>query len=92
MLPMLELILDGRPYRPAELANAISSQFSIPETTANTIRTDGRTILVHRLEWTRTNLKKEGLVEYCGDGKFRITEKGQLAVRARRIGDGSSAQ
>jgi restriction system protein len=80
LLPLLNAVNDGQTHRVADLADAIGDYFSIPKDVRRDTRSDGRTHLVHRIEWARTYLKKAGLVEYPDVGLFKITAEGRALL------------
>lgn len=76
LFPLLHAASDDEVHSVRELAGVIAEHFSIPKAVRSETRLDGRTNLIHRIEWARTYLKKAGLVFYPSVGLFKITSKG----------------
>ena len=83
LLPLLRAVNDREAHRVGDLADAIGDYFSIPKDVRRDTRSDGRTHLVHRIEWARTYLKKAGLVEYPDVGLFTITAEGRALLKGK---------
>lgn len=82
MLPMLDLVKDGREYSVRESIELLAMRMGLSEEdrkemlpNANQPRVD------NRIGWARTYLKKAGLIESPRRGFFRITDRGRSVVR-----------
>jgi len=90
MLPLLEALADGRERAPRELVDPLADRFGLTEEERQTSMPNGRkAVFFYRLEWSRTALKKAGLVEDPARGQVRITGLGRsvLAEKPPAIND-----
>jgi len=88
MLPLLQIASDGREHSLSEAADHLARQFGLSKEDRREMLASGiQTRFENRIGWARTYLKKAGLLESPGRGKFRLTERGQgvLAQRPTRI-------
>jgi len=77
MLPLLVLAGDRQEHILSETVDALASQFDLSEDERRELLASGRQATFdNRVGWARTYLKKAGLLEYTGRGRFRITERG----------------
>ena len=77
MEPMLRGIKDGREYRADELEEIIKESMGLTEDDlSKRMRNGNMTQVRHRLTWTKSYLKKAGLVDSPAYGTAKITEKG----------------
>jgi restriction system protein len=77
-LPFLSFIADGKEYTKKELGDHLAKTFDLSEEDVNEVLPSGRQArFMNRVAWTRTYLAKALLVEYCGRGRFRITQRGR---------------
>lgn len=77
MEPMLRGIKDGGEYRASELEKIMAERFSLTEDDLNRRTQNGNMTQVrHRLTWTKSYLKKAGLVDSPAYGVSKITERG----------------
>src|SRR5881396_1951123 len=70
MLPILKVAGDGREHTMEEIYETMAKQFSITEAELDQRNEGGQ----------RTFLKKAGLVDYTGTGRFKITAEGIKAL------------
>jgi restriction system protein len=76
-LPLLKLAGDGREHSLDEAILALAAQFRLSEDERKELLPSGRQAKFdNRTGWARTYLKKAGLLESTGRGKFRITQRG----------------
>lgn len=88
MLPVLQQLADGVEHKHAHLLAQISDHFKLTEEErAKLLPSGGQTVISNRVSWSRTNLKKAGLLTTPSRGVAVITEEGQklLAKKPERI-------
>jgi restriction system protein len=84
MLPLLEFIADGKDYSHEELLEPLAAKLNLSETDKNEILPSGvQNRFENRIGWARTHLKKAGLLESTGRGKFRITQRGLDVLKSK---------
>jgi restriction system protein len=87
MLPLLEVLADGRERTAAECREALANRFSLtPEDLEARLRS-GVNVFADRVHWTATYLVKAGLLVRPRRGALQITERGLelLAESPERI-------
>ncbi|HMO94963.1 MAG TPA: restriction endonuclease [Tepidiformaceae bacterium] len=83
MLPMLQLLADGKERTRPEVIAALASQFTLTaEDLAHRLPSGRQTTVANRIGWARTRLGKAGLVEAPARGVLRITNAGQEVLRS----------
>jgi len=81
MLPLLELLKDGKEHALDEGYRVLSEQFSLSEEDKRELLPSGKQeIYKNRIGWAKAYLKKAGLVESPARGKIEITEKGRQVL------------
>jgi restriction system protein len=84
MLPLLEVVKDGKDYSQDDVIDALASKVNLPEEARNEILPSGmQTRFENRVGWARTHLKKAGLVESTGRGRFRISQRGLDVLKGK---------
>lgn len=83
MLPLLKLGRDGEEHTLAEVIEKLADEFQLSEEDRAQVLQSGQTRLYNRVGWTTTYLKKAGLLQAVGLGRFRITERGQEVLASR---------
>lgn len=87
MLPLLMLAGDRQEHILSETLDVLASQFELSEDERRELLASGRQATFdNRVGWARTYLKKAGLLEYTGRGRFRITERG-IGVLAEQLSE-----
>lgn len=82
MLPLLELSGDGKEHRLREAIDRLASEFRLSDEERKVLVPSGRQeVFDNRVGWARTYMKKAGLFELTGGGRFRITERGMELLR-----------
>jgi len=82
MLPLLEHVKDRKERSLPEAIEHISKLFKLTEEEKREMLPSGmQTIIENRVGWSRTYLKKAGLVESTRRGYFQITERGQQILK-----------
>ncbi len=77
MLPLLKLASDGQQHTPAEAVEQLAQQFQLSdEDRAETLKS-GQTRFYNRVGWANTYLKKAGLLQAVGPGRFQLTDRGR---------------
>lgn len=77
MLPMLRLLGDKREHSLRETIDNLASEFRLtPEEKHQLLSSGKQPLFDNRVGWSRTYLKKAGLIESTRRGCFRITERG----------------
>src|SRR6266699_4624813 len=77
MLPLLKLAADGQPHTLVETVEQLAQEFKLSDEDRGQLLRSGQTRLYNRVGWTTTYLKKAGLVQAVGLGRFQITDRGQ---------------
>ncbi|MDC0273648.1 restriction endonuclease [Planctomycetaceae bacterium] len=77
MLPLLKILSDGQLHRLRDLVPVLASEFGLPEDCRNTLLDSGQPVIDNRIGWSRSYLKKAGLVENPKRGYVKITESGR---------------
>lgn len=83
MLPVLEIIRDGKKYRYAEVEGEMCAHMQIDEEVAKERTSSGYGAVRHRITWVKHYLKRHGLVEEA-PGKLQISPKGKEALEKHR--------
>jgi restriction system protein len=77
MLPLLQLASDQKEHTLSVAYDTLAAQFNLTESERNDMLPSGRqSRFENRVGWARTYLKKAGLIDSAGRGKFRITQRG----------------
>ena len=77
MLPLLEIVNDGKEHSHREVSEALAAKFNLTEEERKELLPSGRQARFdNRVAWSRAYLKKAGLIENTGRGIFRITADG----------------
>jgi restriction system protein len=77
MLPLLQYISDGKEHSLRETITYLADKFNLTDTERKELLPSGQqTVFDNRVGWSRTHLKKAGLLETPKRGFFKITERG----------------
>ncbi len=77
MVPVLELLSDGKQYFHKDMADVLSNQFGLTDDERNQLLPSGsNTVVENRIGWAKTYLKKAGLIESKKRGYVNITDIG----------------
>ena len=77
MLPLLRLCSDGNTHSLAESVETLGNEFNVSPEERQILLKSGQTRLYNRVAWTSTYLRKAGLLDATGAGKFRISDLGR---------------
>ena len=80
MRPLLDLVADGRPRNLREAAQELAERLSLTDEDLTETLPSGYPRYLNRVGWAKSDLNKTGLIESCGRGLFRISEKGSNAL------------
>lgn len=77
MLPLMQLISDGKIHQFRNAVESIGEHFKLTEAEkAELIPSGGSSVFYNRLAWAKSHLKKAGLLESPQRGTFQITPRG----------------
>ncbi|WP_227254675.1 restriction endonuclease [Frigoriglobus tundricola] len=86
MLPLLELLADGKDYTLRAVTTALADRFGLTEDERKEMLPSGQqTVITNRVAWAKTYLKKAGLLTQPGRGVVRISDAGR-AVLDKKLG------
>jgi len=77
MLPLLKLTSDGQEHTLAEAQERLALEFQLSNDDRAQVLRSGQTRLYNRVGWTTTYLKKAGLLQATGPGRFQLTDRGR---------------
>lgn len=80
MHPLLDLIADGRARNLREASQELAERLALTDEDLAEILPSGHSRYLNRVGWAKSDLNKTGLIESCGRGLFRISEKGRAAL------------
>ncbi|MCR6640096.1 MAG: restriction endonuclease [Sporocytophaga sp.] len=83
MLPFLKLIGDGKEHSIREMIDKLSLHFHLTEDEKKQLLASGlQPVFENRVGWTRTHLKKAGLLESPRRSIIRITDRGKDLLKS----------
>jgi hypothetical protein len=88
MLPFLKVASDGQEHMLADVSAKLADEFGLTAEDRKELLPSGRqTRFDNRVGWTATYLKKAGLLDGLGRGRYRLTERGRglLAENPRTL-------
>ena len=77
MLPLLRLTSDGQQHTFAEAVEPLAQEFQLSDDERTEEIRSGGTRLRNRVGWTATYLRKAGLLQAVGPGRFQLTDRGR---------------
>jgi len=84
MLPLLQLIADGKEYTLNEAVDSLARQFKLTDEERAELLPSGQTFLFgNRVGWARTYLKKSGLIDSQKRGHKVITKRGKDVLKEK---------
>jgi restriction system protein len=82
MLPLLQVVSDGKEYQFKEVINSLADRFKLTEQEKNELLPSGQAFLFpNRVGWARTYLKKAGLINAPSRGVIIITDRGKTTLK-----------
>jgi Mrr N-terminal domain/Protein of unknown function DUF262 len=82
MLPLLKLAADGEQHTSADAVESLAEQFQLSEEDRAQLLQNGQPRFNNRLGWATTYLKKAGLLQSVGRGRFQLTDRGRDVLAA----------
>lgn len=77
-LPFLKLLSDGKEHSIRDMYDILADQLELSESDRQQVLPSGQMkTYVNRIGWTRTHLKKAGLIDSSKRGHFAITDRGR---------------
>lgn len=84
MLPLLELLQDGKAHKMSEVREELAKYFDITEEEKKILLPSGRQeVYKNRIGWAGTYLYNAGLIEKLGRGVYKITERGLEVLKEK---------
>jgi hypothetical protein len=83
MLPLLKLASGGQQHTLAEAVAQLALGFQLSDDDRTELLRSGQTRLYNRVGWTTTHLKKAGLLQAVGPGRFQLTDRGRDILAGR---------
>jgi restriction system protein len=83
MLPLLKVAGDGHRHTLAEAVEQLAEEFQLSDDDRTQLLGSGQTRLYNRVGWTTTYLKKAGLLQAVGPGRFQLTDRGRDVLAGR---------
>jgi restriction system protein len=85
MLPLLQIAKDGKQHSLQSAIETLADFFHLSEEEQKELLPSGKqTIFANRVGWSRTHLKKAGLLEYPNRAFFQITQQGQELLQTQK--------
>ena len=82
MLPLLEYLKDGKEHTVREAIDSLAARFILTDAERRELLPSGRqSTFDNRVGWSRTYMKKAGLIESKTRGHVQITERGMEALK-----------
>lgn len=77
----MKLLNDENEHTRKEVQNALAKVLNVSDEELNILLPNTKhSVFLHRVGWTRTYLKKAGLIEYSKRGVYKITERGKKVL------------
>lgn len=84
MLPLLELLKDGKPVKLSEMVEIMSDKYNLTEEERNEWLTSKiQKTMYNRVAWAKQYLKNSELIESPEKGSFKITQKGIAVLKEK---------
>jgi restriction endonuclease Mrr len=83
MLPLLQLTDDGQQHTYAGAVERLAQEFQLCDDERSQMLKNGQTRLYNRVCWTTFYLRKVGLLQTVGPGRFQLTDRGREVVASR---------
>jgi restriction system protein len=86
LLPFLTILRDHKDHTFTEIKDILAKQFNFTDEELNELIPSGnQTRFDNRVRWTRTNLRKAGLLEITARATYRITERGEELLKTNPV-------
>jgi len=86
MLPMLEMLKDGKPYKMQDVKEKLAEYFNLSEEEKKMRLPSGKQeVYKNRIGWARTYLYYAGLIERLDKGVYKITERGLEVLKEKPL-------
>ena len=86
MLPLLKLASGGERHTLAEAVEQLAQEFRLSDDDRTQLLRSGQTRFYNRVCWTTTYLKKAGLLQAVGPGRFQMTDRGRDVLAGQPAG------
>lgn len=83
MLPLLKLAGDGQEHTSADAVEQLAEAFQLSDDDRTHLLRSGQTRLYNRVGWAKSYLKKAGLLQIVGPGRFQLTERGREVLASK---------
>lgn len=84
MLPLLELLNDGKPVKLSEMVEIMSDKYNLTEEERNEwLPSKVQKTMYNRVAWAKQYLKNSELIESPEKGLFKITQKGIAVLKEK---------
>jgi hypothetical protein len=83
MLPLLKLTADGKQHMLGEAVERLAEEFQLSEADRAQLLKSGQTRMYNRVAWSTTYLRKAGLLQSAGPGRFQVTDRGREVLASR---------
>ncbi|MCA1563197.1 MAG: DUF262 domain-containing protein [Acidobacteria bacterium] len=83
MLPLLKLAGDGQQHTSAEAVESLAQRFQLSTDDRGQLLQNGQPRFNNRVGWATTYLKKAGLLQAVGRGRFEVTDRGRDVLAAQ---------
>ena len=81
MLPLLEVLSDGKEWRVRDVTDALANRFQLsPEERKEMLPSGGQTLFSNRVAWAKTHLKAAGLLLNPTRGKVSLSDEGKKVL------------
>jgi restriction system protein len=83
MLPLLEVLNDGKEWRMRDVVEALATRFRLkPEEREEMLPSGQQTLFNNRVGWAKTHLKGAGLISNPNRGKVTLSDEGRRVLAA----------
>ena len=84
MLPLLEVLADGKDYHLRAVTTALADRFGLTDAERKEQLPSGQqAVIANRVAWAKTYLKKAGLVAQPSRGVVRLTDEGRAVLTGK---------
>src|SRR3989442_13354784 len=83
MLPLLELAGDGQEHTSPAAVESLAQRFQLSAADRGQLLQNGQPRFNNRVGWATTYLKKAGLLQAVGRGRFEVTDHGREILTSK---------